>query len=129
MLWAASAGVTPGNPAITDRRYRSTDRKAKSQNRKAENQDRKAEFGNPKSKIQNLKSDSLVGGTSNFLASPETSYSTFFGGSGLDIATGVAVDAAGSVYVTGYTNSFDFPSSAPGLSLRGGGTCGDGLDA
>ena len=69
-----------------------------------------------------------MGGTSNLLASPETSYSTFLGGPGFDIATGVAVDAAGSVYVTGYTNSFDFPSSAPGLSLGGGGTCGDGLD-
>ena len=59
---------------------------------------------------------------------PALSISTYLGGSGFDIATGVAVDAAGSVYVTGYTNSFDFPSSAPGLSLGGGGTCGDGLD-
>src|ERR1700733_454796 len=38
-------------------------------------------------------------------------YSTYFGGIGGDTATAVAVDAAGSVYVTGTTNSINFPTT------------------
>jgi hypothetical protein len=36
-------------------------------------------------------------------------YSTYLGGGGEDVASGVAVDGGGSAYVTGYTNSTDFP--------------------
>ena len=39
-------------------------------------------------------------------------YSTYLGGSGTDIATSVVVDAAGAVYVAGYTSSQNFPVSA-----------------
>jgi hypothetical protein len=43
-------------------------------------------------------------------------YSTFLGRDGNDVANGIAVDAAGQAYVTGSTNSSDFPVTpgAPG---------------
>jgi len=41
------------------------------------------------------------------------SYSTYLGGSSNDYASGMAVDAAGSAYVTGYTQSTDFPTQSP----------------
>ncbi len=54
---------------------------------------------------------------------PVLSYSTYLGGSGADDAWGVAVDAAGSTYLIGQTNSRDFPASnAAGLPS---GTCSD----
>jgi hypothetical protein len=36
-------------------------------------------------------------------------YSTYLGGGGLDLASGIAVDASGDAYLTGYTESSDFP--------------------
>ncbi len=38
-------------------------------------------------------------------------FSTFLGGSGGDIGYAIAVDAAGSAYVTGYAGSSDFPTT------------------
>ena len=47
-------------------------------------------------------------------------YSTYLGGRGHDNATGIAVDAAGQVYLTGATESTDFPTVAPlQATLRG----------
>ena len=42
-------------------------------------------------------------------------YSTFLGGTGEDVAYGVALDGTGNAYVTGYTSSTDFPVVAGGF--------------
>jgi hypothetical protein len=47
-------------------------------------------------------------------------YSTYLGGSGADQGNGIAIDAAGNAYVTGSTQSSNFPTaSAYQSSLRG----------
>ena len=45
---------------------------------------------------------------------PVLVYSTYLGGSGDDLVTGIAVDSTGSPYVAGYTDSPDFPLAALG---------------
>jgi len=51
-------------------------------------------------------------------------YSTYLGGSAQDVGQAVAVDASGNVYVTGATDSNDFPTMTPVQSGLVGGTCG-----
>jgi beta-propeller repeat-containing protein len=43
---------------------------------------------------------------------PVLSYSTYLGGSGADVAGGIAVDRFGKAYVTGQTTSLNFPTRA-----------------
>ncbi len=52
-------------------------------------------------------------------------YSSLLGGSGGDVPYGIAVDSAGNAYLTGYTESSDFPivNQIPGACR---GSCGVG---
>ena len=60
----------------------------------------------------------------NFLGSAMV-YSTLLGGSLTDSPAGIAVDSSGDAYVTGYTESSDFPTAnALQGGYTGGGTCG-----
>jgi Beta-propeller repeat len=49
------------------------------------------------------------------------SYSTYFGGSGGDVAYDMTTDSTGNVYLTGYTNSVDFPVTPDALQVKTGG--------
>jgi hypothetical protein len=48
-------------------------------------------------------------------------YSTYLGGSAGDIGFGIAVDSSGSAYITGRTDSTDFPTASPVQPANGGG--------
>lgn len=47
-------------------------------------------------------------------------YSTFLGGGRTDQGLGIAVDSSGDAYVTGFTQSTDFPTKNPAFSTIGG---------
>ena len=47
-------------------------------------------------------------------------YSTYLAGSGVDRASGLALDSQGRIYVTGTTTSTDFPTTPNSLSTLGG---------
>jgi len=51
---------------------------------------------------------------------PILSYSTYLGGSDNEFGDGIAVDKAGSAYVTGETGSMDFPTAHPLQGTLGG---------
>src|SRR5439155_2612977 len=48
---------------------------------------------------------------------PVLVYSTYLGGSGNDAGLDIAVDAAGNVYVTGDSNSTNFPTTAGAFQM------------
>jgi hypothetical protein len=68
-----------------------------------------------------------AGGTDAFVAKVNATgtglvYSTYFGGSGDDVGSGISVDGAGNAYVIGFTNSVDFPTASPLQAVFGGGS-------
>ncbi len=66
---------------------------------------------NPIQSVQSTTHD--VAFITKFDSSGAMAYSTVLGGSGIDSAGGIAVDAQGDMYVSGYTSSTDFPTSQP----------------
>jgi beta-propeller repeat-containing protein len=52
---------------------------------------------------------------------PVLAYSTYLGGRGQDAGRAIAVDGAGNAYVTGSTESTNFPTAYPLLADNGGG--------
>jgi hypothetical protein len=56
---------------------------------------------------------------------PSLVYSTYLGGSADDVGSGIAVDASGNAYVTGYTLSTNFPTKNPLQPSKGAGNTAD----
>lgn len=56
-------------------------------------------------------------------------YKTYVGGSGIDEATGIAVDSVNDIYITGYTFSADFPDGNVAFPTIGQTTIGTAPDA
>jgi hypothetical protein len=50
---------------------------------------------------------------------PTLAYSTYLGGSARDEVAGIAVDTFGDTYVTGYTDSSDFPTTPGSFEYKG----------
>jgi hypothetical protein len=69
----------------------------------------------------------LLGFTDAFVAKVNSSgsllFSTYMGGTGVDVGTAIAVDASGAAYVSGYTFSTDFPVLSGGIQTANGGGC------
>jgi Beta-propeller repeat/HYDIN/CFA65/VesB-like, Ig-like domain/Cep192 domain 4 len=67
-----------------------------------------------------------LGGTDVFVSKLNASgtsliYSVFMGGGNLDRSTGIALDSAGNAYLTGYTNSTDFPTTSGAYQVTNAG--------
>jgi len=58
-------------------------------------------------------------------AGSELVYSTYIGGTGNEVGHAITVDAAGNVYITGLSNSPDFPTARPFQSSFKGGAGND----
>lgn len=57
----------------------------------------------------------LLGGLALEVEARDLAYSTYLGGSGMDTALDIAIDAEGNAWVVGTTSSADFPTTADAL--------------
>ncbi len=82
--------------------------------------------GNRRSKIENRKSVSFrvarYDASRPLVIDPVLAYSSYLGGAGYDSGAAIAVDSSGNAYVTGSTNSANFPVVGAG-SVTLGGAC------
>ncbi len=87
--------------------------------------------GTESSTIQPTNSDAHAGFVAklNSIAT-EVTFATYLGGTNVDLATGVAVNSAGNVYVTGITLSENFPVTGGVVQAKCGsdGTCNGAFD-
>ncbi|MBK7395834.1 MAG: SBBP repeat-containing protein [Myxococcales bacterium] len=70
--------------------------------------------------------DTTLGGAQNafvtrFASTGSIAFSSYLGGAGSETGTGIAVDAAGNAFVTGNTDSTDFPTGSGFDTTLGGG--------
>jgi len=78
--------------------------------------------------------DSINGGRDCFVSvlnatGTALTYSTYIGDSGADCGTGISIDASGRAFITGYTNSPDFPTTSGAFSETIHGSSFDGFVA
>lgn len=77
--------------------------------------------------VQGTPQSTLVGGQDLFvtkmsLAGSTLSYSTYIGGVGTDVANDIFVSGAGTAYITGSTDSINYPVVTPTIAAQIGGT-------
>lgn len=80
-------------------------------------------IGNTQSAIRNQQLGFEIGAydtTKPLIIDPVLAYSTYIGGRGDDEGNAITVDSAGNVYLVGFTDSINFPTSNPSQPTLGG---------